>query len=60
MRRPDLATLVSGVAVVLFGAVLLLDEVEALRLDFGSLAPVVLAVVGTILFVCGMARRDGA
>lgn len=60
MRRADLATLVSGIAVVLFGAVLLLDEVEALRLDFGSLAPVVLSVVGTILFVCGMARRDGA
>lgn len=60
MRRADLATLGSGLAVVLLGAVLLLDSVDALHLSFGSLAPVVLAVVGTVLLVCGMARRDGA
>lgn len=59
-RRPDLATLVAGIAVVAFGIVLLLDRLDALSLDFGSLAPLALAVVGVILLAGGLARRDGA
>jgi len=59
-RHPDLATLASGLTVVLFGAVLLLDALDTLSLDFGSLAPLALAVVGVILVVGGLARRDGA
>jgi hypothetical protein len=58
--RPDLPTLVSGVAITVLGAVLLLDNVDEIHLDFGSLAPVVLAVLGVILLVGGLARRDGA
>lgn len=59
-RRPDLATLVAGIAIVAFGIVLLLDRLDTLSLDFGSLAPRALAVVGGILLAGGLARRDGA
>ena len=60
MSRPDLPTLVSGLAIAALGTVLLLDSVDGLSLDFGSLAPLVLTVVGLILLVGGLARRDGA
>jgi len=40
--------------------VLLLDQAGQLSLDFGSLAPVVLTVVGLVLLVGGLAKRDGA
>ena len=32
-RRPDSATLVSGIAIIVFGTVLLLDRLDALRLS---------------------------
>lgn len=60
MTRPDLPTLVSGLSIVALGSVLLLDSAGDLHLDFGSLAPLVLTVVGLILLVSGLARRDGA
>ena len=60
MRRPDLATLISGVSIAALGIVLLLDQAGELSLDFGSLAPIVLSVVGLVLLVGGLARRDGA
>ena len=60
MTRPDLPTLVCGLSVAALGTVLLLDSAGALHLDFGSLAPLVLVVVGLILLVSGLARRDGA
>ncbi|MCW3024218.1 MAG: hypothetical protein JWR30_3540 [Conexibacter sp.] len=60
MSRPDLPTLVSGLSVMVLGSVLLLDSAGSLHLDFGSLAPLVLTVVGMILLVSGLARRDGA
>lgn len=60
MKRPDLPTLVSGLSVMVLGSVLLLDSAGSLQLDFGSLAPLVLTVVGMILLVSGLARRDGA
>jgi hypothetical protein len=60
VSRPDLATLISGLSVLALGTVLLLDQVGQLNLDFGSLAPVVLCVVGLVLLVGGLARRDGA
>lgn len=60
MTRPDVPTLVSGLAIAALGTVLLLDQVDGLSLDFASLAPLVLAVVGVILLVGGLARRDGA
>ena len=59
-RRPDFATLISGLSVLALGTVLLLDQAGQLSLDFGSLAPVVLTVLGLVLLVGGLARRDGA
>lgn len=56
MRRTDLATLISGLAVVALGTVLLLDAAGTLTLDLGTLAPLALAVVGLILLVGGLAQ----
>jgi hypothetical protein len=58
--RPDAATLISGLSVLALGIVLLLDQAGQLSLDFGSLAPVVLTVLGLVLLVGGLAKRDGA
>jgi hypothetical protein len=60
MTRPDLATLITGLSILALGTVLLLDQAGQLSLDFGSLAPVVLAVIGLVLLVGGLAKRDGA
>jgi hypothetical protein len=60
VTRPDLATLISGVSVMALGTALLLDRAGQIHLDFGSLAPLVLTIVGLILLVSGLARRDGA
>lgn len=60
MSRPDLATLISGLSILALGTVLLLDQAGQLNLDFGSLAPVLLTVVGLVLLVGGLAKRDGA
>jgi hypothetical protein len=58
--RPDVATLIQGLSVLVLGTVLLLDQAGQLSLDFGSLAPTVLAVLGLVLLVGGLAKRDGA
>jgi hypothetical protein len=60
VSRPDLATLITGLSVLALGTVLLLDQAGQLSLDFGSLAPIVLTVVGLVLLVGGLAKRDGA
>ena len=56
MRGPafDSASLVSGLAVAAFGAILLLDQVDAIDLSFGYLVPALLAVVGSILLAVGL------
>lgn len=58
--RPDVSTLIQGLSVLVLGTVLLLDQAGQLSLDFGSLAPTVLAVLGLVLLVGGLAKRDGA
>jgi hypothetical protein len=60
VSKPDLATLLTGLSILALGAVLLLDQAGQLSLDFGSLAPMVLTVVGLVLLVGGLAKRDGA
>jgi hypothetical protein len=60
VSRPDLATLITGLSVLALGTVLLLDQAGGLSLDFGALAPIVLTVVGLVLLVGGLAKRDGA
>ena len=56
-RRIPLS-LVAGLALVAFGIVLLLDRTGALRLTFGSMAPLAFAVVGAILLASGLSRRE--
>jgi hypothetical protein len=59
-RRPDFASLISGLSILALGTVLLLDQAGQVSLDFGSLAPIVLTVLGLVLLVGGLAKRDGA
>ena len=58
MTRSDLPTLVSGLAVIALGVVLLLDRLGELDLSFATASPTVLATVGVVLVAAGMARRD--
>ena len=37
---------------------LLLDRTDALRLTFGTMAPMAFAVVGAILLASGLSRRE--
>jgi len=61
VRRPgadlDVPTLVGGLAAIGVGVLLLLDDVGALRLSFGWLAPVLLAALGAYLLAGGLAQR---
>ena len=59
MRRTlDLGGLVAGLAVIVLGALLLLDRVGAIDLGFGWLFPSLAAVVGAILLATGLADRS--
>lgn len=51
-------SLVAGIAIVLFGTVLLLDRAGVLDLRFAELAPMLCAVAGAILLATGLVRRD--
>jgi len=53
-REFDPASLVAGLAVSGLGVILLLDQVGAIDLRFGYLAPALLAVVGSILLAIGL------
>jgi hypothetical protein len=57
-RRPDPPSLVAGVAVAVFGLVLLLDRLDVVDLRLAALGPLVFALVGAILLATGIARRD--
>jgi hypothetical protein len=57
-RRVDLPALVAGLAILLFGAVLLLDRLDVLNLRFAALGPLACAVLGAIFLASGLARRD--
>jgi hypothetical protein len=57
-RRPDPPSLVAGIAIVVLGAVLLLDRADVLNLRFAALGPLVCAAAGAILLASGLARRD--
>lgn len=58
-RPYDLPSLVSGIALSLFGALLLLDASDAVDLGFGLLAPSFLAVCGAILVAAGISEDTG-
>ena len=50
----DLTAIVSGLAVTLFGALLLLDRQGLVDVGFGAIVPAVLAVVGVTLLAAGL------
>ena len=56
--RPDPATLVGGLAVLVLGAVLLAHSLGAFELSFAAFAPLALAAVGATLLASGLSRRD--
>ena len=57
-RRLDLASLAAGLGLVVFGAVLLADALDANDLSFAALAPLACFLVGDVLLAAGLTRRD--
>ena len=57
-RPLDLPSFVAGVGLLVFGAVLLADAVNAIDLSFAALAPLACFLVGDILLAAGLTRRD--
>jgi hypothetical protein len=57
-RRPDLPCLVAGIGLVVFGAVLLADALDAVDLSFAVLGPLGCLLVGDVLLAAGLTRRD--
>ena len=60
MRRasPDVPSLVAGLVLVAFGAVLLADALGAIELSIAVLAPIVCATVGAVLLAVGLGRDN--
>ena len=57
--KPDVPSLVAGVALLALGVVLLLDSTGSIHASFANIAPIVCATVGAILLASGLTRRDG-
>ena len=57
-NRPDLASLVAGLAVLVVGILLLLDDQSGFDLSFALFAPVACAATGAILVAAGLSRRE--
>ena len=57
-RRPDLPSFVGGFGLVVFGAVLMADALDAIHLSFGAFAPLACFLVGDVLLAAGLTRRD--
>ena len=53
-RELDIPSLVAGLAVIVLGAVLLLDQVGALSLRFGYLWPLLTGAAGAALLASGL------
>ena len=51
----DPASLIAGVIVIALGGLLMLDQADVVELSPEYLLPAVLAAVGGILLVCGLA-----
>jgi hypothetical protein len=54
--RPDLPSLVAGVAIAALGVVLLLDRSGSIDLRFETMAPLVTGAIGAILLATGLSR----
>jgi hypothetical protein len=57
-RRPDLPSLVAGFGLVVLGAVLLADALDAIDLSLGAFAPLACFLVGDVLLAAGLTRRE--
>ena len=53
MHRPDMPSLVSGLALIGLGTVLLLDRLEMIEMGFGVFGPLLLAALGVMLLTLG-------
>ncbi len=56
--RPDPATLVAGIALLVLGGVLMATSLGAFDLSFAAFGPLALASVGATLLASGLTRRD--
>lgn len=56
--KVDIAALVTGLAIVALGGLLLLDRLDVLDLRFGWLFPALAAAVGAALLASGLANRS--
>jgi len=50
-------SLVAGLVLICFGAVLLLDQLDVFDLRFAAVGPMVCAALGAILLAAGLGRR---
>jgi hypothetical protein len=57
--RPDITSLVAGIATVLLGALLLMQEEGTIDLEAGWLLAVLAAATGVVLVASGMGARRG-
>lgn len=53
----DTPTIVAGLTIAALGVVLLLQSLGSISLGFGALAPLALAVGGSIVLAVGLSRR---
>jgi hypothetical protein len=56
--RPDLPSLVAGLALLAFGAVLALHAGGVVELGFAWLGPLAFGVLGAILLALGLSRGE--
>jgi hypothetical protein len=56
-KQLDMAALVAGALIALFGVVLLLDASGDLHLRFAALAPIGALISGATLLTAGLTRR---
>lgn len=54
--RPDIPALVAGLAVLAFGAVLMLNSLDVIDLSLEAFAPIACALMGSILLTNGLSR----
>ena len=57
-RRPNIAALVSGLALLALGILLVLDAQGTLDLGFAYVGPALLGVVGVTLLASGLSSRQ--
>jgi hypothetical protein len=56
--RPDLPSLVAGIGLLVFGAVLLADALDVVNLSLAAFGPLACFLVGDVLLATGLTRRD--